>query len=81
STKAVAEAEMVAAMSCFGNGKAFLDDPVYEGGPIYECYGYYGGLGCSELNPGCAVDANMYIFNNIYLCFHVEFISVSKWNF
>ncbi|GJR00409.1 tryptophan aminotransferase-related protein 3-like protein [Tanacetum coccineum] len=38
--------------------EAFLDGPVYEGEPICECYGCYGGLDCSELNPGCGVDAD-----------------------
>ncbi|KAJ0501396.1 putative alliinase, EGF-like domain, pyridoxal phosphate-dependent transferase, major [Helianthus annuus] len=58
SEKAASEAEAVAAISCSGHGRAFLDGSISYGQPVCECYGCYGGTDCSELSPGCAADAN-----------------------
>ncbi|KAI3675964.1 hypothetical protein L1987_85560 [Smallanthus sonchifolius] len=57
SEKAAAEAEEVAAISCSGHGRAYVDGLVFEGQPVCECYDCYGGSDCSELSPGCAADA------------------------
>lgn len=61
SLKAAKEAEAVAAISCSGHGRAFLDGPVYDGQPVCECYGCYTGTDCSQLSIGCAADADRYI--------------------
>ncbi|KAJ0684238.1 putative alliinase, EGF-like domain, pyridoxal phosphate-dependent transferase, major [Helianthus annuus] len=58
SEKAAAEAEAIAAISCSGHGRAFLDGSISDGQPVCECYGCYSGTDCSELSPGCAADAN-----------------------
>ncbi|XP_071713281.1 tryptophan aminotransferase-related protein 4-like [Rutidosis leptorrhynchoides] len=64
SEKAAAEAEAVAAISCSGHGRAYLDGPVnYEQSegqvrPVCECYDCYGGLDCSILSPECPADAD-----------------------
>ncbi|KAI3810427.1 hypothetical protein L1987_20039 [Smallanthus sonchifolius] len=57
SEKAAAEAEEVAAISCSGHGRAYVDGLVFDGQPVCECYDCYGGRDCSELSPGCAADA------------------------
>ncbi|KAI3675961.1 hypothetical protein L1987_85557 [Smallanthus sonchifolius] len=56
--KAAEEAEAVAAISCSGHGLAFLDGRISDGQPVCECYDCYGGTDCSELSPGCTVDAD-----------------------
>ncbi|PWA47194.1 pyridoxal phosphate-dependent transferase [Artemisia annua] len=58
SKKAAAEAEAVAAISCSGHGRAFLDGPIFGGQPICECYDCYSGVDCSEFSPAgsCVVD-------------------------
>nr|GEW27959.1 tryptophan aminotransferase-related protein 3-like [Tanacetum cinerariifolium] len=58
STKAAAEAEYVASISCSGHGRAYLDGSIYEGEPVCECYDCYVGANCAELSPGCAADAD-----------------------
>ncbi|MFS7895989.1 putative alliinase, EGF-like domain, pyridoxal phosphate-dependent transferase, major [Helianthus anomalus] len=58
SEKAAAEAEAVAAISCSGHGRAFLEGLIYDGQPVCECYDCYGGPDCSELSPECAADAD-----------------------
>ncbi|KAL8237374.1 hypothetical protein R6Q59_018455 [Mikania micrantha] len=59
SEKAAAEAEAVAAISCSGHGRAFLDGWISDQGqPVCECYDCYGGTDCSERSPGCAADAD-----------------------
>ncbi|KAI3675962.1 hypothetical protein L1987_85558 [Smallanthus sonchifolius] len=58
SKKAAMEAEAVAAISCSGHGRAFLDSSISNGHPVCECNGCYGGTDCSELSPECAADAN-----------------------
>ncbi|KAK9069641.1 hypothetical protein SSX86_011545 [Deinandra increscens subsp. villosa] len=58
SEKAAAEAEGVAAISCSGHGRAYVDGIVSDGKPVCECYDCYGGTDCSELSPGCAADAD-----------------------
>ncbi|KAK1440396.1 hypothetical protein QVD17_06221 [Tagetes erecta] len=59
SLKAAEEAEAVAAISCSGHGRAFLDGPVSDDGqPVCECYGCYTGNDCSHLSKGCAADAD-----------------------
>ncbi|PWA38107.1 hypothetical protein CTI12_AA527800 [Artemisia annua] len=58
SKKAAAEAEAVAAISCSGHGRAFLDGPISGGKPICECYDCYSGVDCSEFSPAgsCVID-------------------------
>ncbi|KAI7735264.1 hypothetical protein M8C21_009984 [Ambrosia artemisiifolia] len=56
--KAAAEAEAVAAISCSGHGRAYVDGLTYEGQPVCECFDCYGGTDCSELSPGCSADAD-----------------------
>ncbi|KAF5789639.1 putative alliinase, EGF-like domain, pyridoxal phosphate-dependent transferase, major [Helianthus annuus] len=58
SLKAAEEAEAVAAISCSGHGRAFLDGSISGGQPVCECYSCYGGTDCSELSPGCAANAD-----------------------
>ncbi|GLU06941.1 hypothetical protein SLE2022_239250 [Rubroshorea leprosula] len=56
--KAAAEAKAVASVWCSGHGRAFLDGFSVDGKLICECNACYGGHGCSELLPGCVVDAD-----------------------
>ncbi|KAK9069640.1 hypothetical protein SSX86_011544 [Deinandra increscens subsp. villosa] len=58
SEKAAVEAEEVAAISCSGHGRAYVDGIVLDGKPVCECHVCYGGTDCSELSPGCATDAD-----------------------
>ncbi|KAL8205960.1 hypothetical protein R6Q57_009511 [Mikania cordata] len=56
---AEAEAEAVAAISCSGHCRAFLDGSISDQGqPVCERYDCYGGTDCSERSPGCAADAD-----------------------
>lgn len=61
SQKAAEEAEAVAAISCSGHGRAFLDGSILDGQPVCECYGCYGGSDCSELSTECVADADRYV--------------------
>ncbi|KAJ9546041.1 hypothetical protein OSB04_025748 [Centaurea solstitialis] len=59
SEKAASEAEAVAAISCSGHGRAYLDGSIdSEGRPICECYACYTGIDCSQMSSSCAADAN-----------------------
>ncbi|XVE55105.1 hypothetical protein DITRI_Ditri03aG0134100 [Diplodiscus trichospermus] len=59
SLKAAAEAEAVAAISCSGHGKAFLDGLVVDGNePVCECNTCYTGPDCSQFIPDCSADAD-----------------------
>ncbi|KAG9456853.1 hypothetical protein H6P81_001361 [Aristolochia fimbriata] len=50
------EAEEVAAVTCSGHGRAFLDGFRNDGKPVCECYGCYKGADCSDFRPdGCTV--------------------------
>ncbi|WCJ43305.1 tryptophan aminotransferase related 1 [Euphorbia peplus] len=51
--KAAEEAEKVAAITCSGHGRAFLD-----GFNTCECNSCYGGSDCSLLYPSCAVNVD-----------------------
>ncbi|KAJ6352545.1 hypothetical protein OIU76_001724 [Salix suchowensis] len=57
---AAIEAEAVAAISCSGHGRAYLDGLVLDGNkePVCECNTCYGGPDCSQFLPDCAADAN-----------------------
>ncbi|ONH90218.1 hypothetical protein PRUPE_8G041300 [Prunus persica] len=58
SRRAAEEAEYVAAISCSGHGKAYLDGLTLDGKePVCECSSCYGGPHCSEFLTGCAADA------------------------
>ncbi|GLT65411.1 hypothetical protein SLA2020_378460 [Shorea laevis] len=61
SKKAAAEAEAVAAFSCSGHGRAYLDGLVVNGKPICECNSCYGGPDCSLFLPACAANAASYV--------------------
>ncbi|KAJ4967313.1 hypothetical protein NE237_019162 [Protea cynaroides] len=60
SREAAVEAEAVAAVSCSGHGRAFLDGSTMEGIPACECNSCYGGPHCSEFSPdGCPLDVDL----------------------
>ena len=63
SKKAATEAEAVAAISCSGHGRAYLDGLVLDGnkGPVCECNTCYGGPDCSQFYPDCAANADGYL--------------------
>ncbi|CAL5348640.1 unnamed protein product [Camellia sinensis] len=56
--KAAEEAEAVAAVSCSGHGRAYLDGFSVDGKPICECNTCFGGPDCSEFSPACVADAD-----------------------
>ncbi|KAJ9146083.1 hypothetical protein P3X46_028394 [Hevea brasiliensis] len=58
--KAATEAEAVAAISCSGHGRAFLDGLILDDKqqPICECNSCYGGLDCSQFFSACTVNAD-----------------------
>ncbi|KAJ9546043.1 hypothetical protein OSB04_025750 [Centaurea solstitialis] len=59
SEKAAVEAEAVAAISCSGHGRAYLDGSIdSEGRPVCECYACYTGTDCSQISSNCVADAN-----------------------
>ncbi|XP_071736432.1 tryptophan aminotransferase-related protein 4-like [Rutidosis leptorrhynchoides] len=86
SAKAALEAEAVAAISCSGHGRVFLDGSISKDGelPVCECYACYGGLNCSEFIPGCAanVDSGDPIFFEPFWMQHAinSAVMISGWN-
>ncbi|XVF39030.1 hypothetical protein PTKIN_Ptkin01aG0002800 [Pterospermum kingtungense] len=60
SSRAAAEAEAVAAITCSGHGRAYLDGLVVDGNdePVCECSSCYTGPHCSRFIPGCAANAD-----------------------
>ncbi|XVE55106.1 hypothetical protein DITRI_Ditri03aG0134200 [Diplodiscus trichospermus] len=59
SSQAAIEAEAVAAISCSGHGRAYLDGLVLDGKePLCECNSCYAGSDCSTFMPGCAANAD-----------------------
>ncbi|CAL9020431.1 unnamed protein product [Prunus brigantina] len=59
SKRAAEEAERVAAISCSGHGRAYLDGLVLDGKePVCECNSCYEGPDCSEFVTGCAANAD-----------------------
>ncbi|KAH7832853.1 hypothetical protein Vadar_000646 [Vaccinium darrowii] len=58
SLQAAAEAEAVAAVSCSGHGRAYLDGLFVDGKPICECNSCFGGPDCSQFSDGCVADAD-----------------------
>ncbi|GLT68145.1 hypothetical protein SLA2020_404030 [Shorea laevis] len=60
SSRAAEEAEAVAAISCSGHGRAYLDGLILddEKQPLCECNTCYSGPDCSQLIPNCAADAD-----------------------
>lgn len=68
SSKAAREAEAVAAISCSGHGRAYLDSQVFYGNqPVCECNSCFSGPDCSLFLPGCAADAERYFSNSFSL--------------
>jgi hypothetical protein len=62
SKKAASEAEAVAAISCSGHGRAYLDGLVLNGKePICDCNSCYGGPDCSLFLPACPANADGYL--------------------
>ncbi|XP_022767971.1 tryptophan aminotransferase-related protein 4-like isoform X2 [Durio zibethinus] len=58
-SRAAAEAETVAAISCSGHGRAYLDGLVVDGNePVCECNTCYAGSDCSQFIPDCAANAD-----------------------
>ncbi|KAB5557342.1 hypothetical protein DKX38_008251 [Salix brachista] len=73
---AAIEAEAVAAISCSGHGRAYLDGLVLDGNkePVCECNTCYGGPDCSQFLPDCAADANGYVPISFYCSLgHVKY--------
>lgn len=64
SRQAAAKAEAVAALSCSGHGRAFLDGLVVDGAPRCECNTCYAGPDCSELVPDCSADVDRSVKSN-----------------
>ncbi|XP_072968207.1 alliin lyase [Typha angustifolia] len=58
SRTAAEEAEAVAALTCSGHGRAFLDGVLVDGFPTCECNTCYAGSDCSELVADCDADAD-----------------------
>ncbi|KAK6257765.1 hypothetical protein QUC31_001224 [Theobroma cacao] len=60
SSGAAAEAEAVAATSCSGHGRAYLDGLVVDGNtePVCECNACYTGPDCSQYIPHCMANAD-----------------------
>ncbi|XP_021737641.1 tryptophan aminotransferase-related protein 4-like [Chenopodium quinoa] len=58
SREAAIEAEEVAAISCSGHGRAFLDGLVVDGKPVCECYSCYTAPDCSLLSLPCVADVD-----------------------
>ncbi|XWS23507.1 hypothetical protein CRYUN_Cryun28dG0020000 [Craigia yunnanensis] len=59
SSRAAAEAEAVAAISCSGHGRAYLDGLVVNGNePVCECNTCYTGPDCSQFLPDCTANAD-----------------------
>ncbi|KAJ0669195.1 putative alliinase, EGF-like domain, alliinase domain superfamily [Helianthus annuus] len=48
-----AAAEAVAAASCSGHGRAFVDHLTSDGQPVYECFNCYNGSDCSLYSREC----------------------------
>lgn len=63
SSRAAAEAEAVAALSCSGHGRAYLDGLAVDAniGPVCECNTCYTGPDCSQFIPHCAANAERYL--------------------
>ena len=59
SKRAAIEAESVAAKSCSGHGRAYLDGLIVDdkGLPVCECNPCYEGPDCSQFKPNCDADA------------------------
>lgn len=73
SKEAAAEAEAVAAISCSGHGRAYLDGMVVNGKPICDCNSCYGGPDCSVFLPACAVNADRYPPLSLFLPISISF--------
>uniref|UniRef100_F6H6R3 Alliinase EGF-like domain-containing protein n=1 Tax=Vitis vinifera TaxID=29760 RepID=F6H6R3_VITVI len=58
SRRAAEEAEAVAAVSCSGHGRGYLDGLVVDGSPVCECNSCFGGPDCSQFAPDCVADAD-----------------------
>ncbi|OAY84878.1 Tryptophan aminotransferase-related protein 4 [Ananas comosus] len=56
--RAAEEAEAVAAVSCSGHGRAYIDGVSARGHPVCECNTCYAGADCSLLKSNCAADAD-----------------------
>ncbi|KAH0976333.1 hypothetical protein GBA52_026052 [Prunus armeniaca] len=72
SRRAAEEAEHVAAISCSGHGRAYLDGLVLDGKePVCESNSCYGGPECSEFLTACAANADKgWLFRSvIYISF------------
>ncbi|KAK2979908.1 hypothetical protein RJ640_020150 [Escallonia rubra] len=57
-SRAAAEAEAVASLSCSGHGRAYLDGLLVDGIPVCECNSCFDGPDCSVFVPGCPADVN-----------------------
>lgn len=55
---AAEEAEAVAAISCSGHGRAYVDGVLENGRPTCECHTCYTGADCSVLLSNCSADVD-----------------------
>ena len=62
SRRAASDAEYVAAISCSGHGRAYLDGLIFHGddneGLVCECNTCYGGPYYYQFLPSCVADAD-----------------------
>ena len=65
SRRAAEEAEAVAAVSCSGHGRGYLDGLVVDGSPVCECNSCFGGPDCSQFAPDCVADADRYVYKSL----------------
>ena len=65
SRRAAEEAEAVAAVSCSGHGRAYLDGLVVDGSPVCECNTCFGGPDCSQFSASCVADVDRYVYTDL----------------
>lgn len=73
SQSAAEEAEAVAAISCSGHGRAFVDGIMINGRPSCECNTCYHGSDCSIPSLDCSADADRSAssFNYLYIYIYI----------
>ena len=52
----------MAAVTCSGHGRAYLDGLVVDGSPVCECNYCLRGLNCSQFSPDCVADVDWYVY-------------------
>lgn len=64
--RAAQEAEAVAAISCSGHGRAYVDGVLDNGWPTCECNTCYTGADCSVLLSNCSADVDRLVIGRLY---------------